>query len=218
MRIKTLKARPWVVMWQINRSFKWLKKSDVAGISYIELRDDFSPAVESSAEWHKVATQENWSVNAQYFPETLTQPAFITLYLRPLFRAIPRAYWPTPVTTLNVIRTLSHEIGHHLVAKRGYVFDQTEDISSFEQEEELANRYSALTVANLKGWRWRFALWLNRDLADSYYQQGIIRWQANNYTQAAESWYRAFLLEPDHEHALYWYHRAKERCSILGGI
>ncbi|HEV8371449.1 MAG TPA: hypothetical protein VGQ39_26130 [Pyrinomonadaceae bacterium] len=211
MEIRTRNAKlPWIILWQIRRSLKWLNEEHLVGISHIDLQEWLAPATQSSPKWHQQATEERWSVNAQYFAETSAEPACIVLYARTLYRTIPKVYWVTPVATLNIVRTLSHEVAHHLIAKRGYVFKESEQISSFEEEEQLADLYSVYVSSRMKGWCARLALWMTKDLADSYYQLGIFKWRERNYPEAAESWYRTFLLDPTRQDAVYWFHQAKE--------
>jgi hypothetical protein len=79
---------------------------------------------------------------------------------------MPRLYWYTPASTLNICYTLAHEVGHHLIATRGYVFEKTESYSDDEIEEEFCNRYAfVVTKRMLKRYYYRFGDWLLRDLA-----------------------------------------------------
>jgi hypothetical protein len=149
-------------------------------------------------------------VNGQYFAKTGDLQARIELYVDDLYRGIPRVYWLTPVFTLHLARTVSHEIGHHLIAERGYIFEPGEKLELPHHEEEIANRYAASVVSRMKARSYyRLAAWLGRDLADWHYLQGIFAWEAGRYSRAAERWYAAFLLDPDHLDASYWYWRAK---------
>jgi hypothetical protein len=110
-----------------------------------------------------------------------------------------------------VARTLAHEVGHHLIAERGYVFAPGEKVEPAEYEEEMANRYSYSVIKRMRErWYYRLATWATKDLAGWHYVQGMLNWRDGKYEQAAQSWYKSFHLNPDREDAIYWYKRAGE--------
>lgn len=200
---------PLGAIWHIRRSLAWLNQSDVAGIGSIRLAD--SIAETDSPYWHQRAVAEGLSINGFYNPADQDEPATITLFVRDLYRGIPRAYWLTPAVTMLLASTLAHEVGHHLIAERGYVFAPGERVEPSEYEEEMATRYSFSVIKSMKSrWYYRLGSWITKDLAGWHYVKGMLAWKDNQYERAAESWYRSFCLDPDREDAIYWYKRAKE--------
>jgi hypothetical protein len=150
-------------------------------------------------------------VNGWYASAQKGTPAFITLYARAIYRPIPAFLWWTTVPTLRIIGTLAHEVAHHLVATRGYVFENVEKIAD---EEGLANRFSAKVIeTTLRRPSYRLGQWCIRDLAGWYYAFAQADWDHNDFRAAARRFHRAWDLCPDNEEAAYWYWQAKEKCG-----
>ena len=195
----------------IQRSLAWIDPADTVGIDSIELRYKLADAGPEAPAWHKHATEQDLSVNGLYFRGQDLVPASITLFVRDLYRGIPKVYWLTPVTTLVVAQTLAHEVGHHLIAERGYVFAPGEKVQPSEYEEEMAHRYSFSVIKRMRTcWYYRLGAWVTKDLAGWHYVKAMLAWEAGDYEGAAESWYRSFHLDPDRQNAIYWYKRAIE--------
>lgn len=198
-------------MWHVRRSLGWIHPADVVGIDFIELQDKISQATVSSPDWHKRATDEDFNVNGLYMRREGDYPASITLFTRDLYRALPKLYWLTPVTTIRVAIALAHEVGHHLIAERGYVFAPGEKLYPAEYEEEMVYRYAYSVIKRMRRrWYYRLGIWAMKDLAGWHYVQAMLNWRAGNYMQAAQSWYNSFTLDPSRDDAIYWYKRAKD--------
>jgi hypothetical protein len=198
----------------IRRSLRWINPADLVGIAFIELRDKICDADGEAPEWHRRAAEEGYNVNGLYFGRQGALPANITLFVRDLYRGIPKMYWFTPVITLAVAKTLAHEVGHHLINERGYIFLPGERVRPAEYEEEMAYRYSYSVIKKMKAhWYYRLASWAIRDLAWWHYVHGMLDWREGNYKRAAERWYKSFRLDPDRNEAIYWHKRAKEAAA-----
>jgi hypothetical protein len=181
------------------------------GLGFIELRDKLEKADEGAPKWHRDASEHDLSVNGLYFRSQGDSRARIDLFARDLYRGVPKIYWLSPVITLIVAQTLSHEIGHHLIAERGYVFEPGEKVHLSEYEEEMAHRYAHHVVKKMRTrWYYRLAEYVIKDLASSHYIKGMYAWERSDYTRAAACWYRSFHLDPDRNDSIYWYKRAKE--------
>jgi hypothetical protein len=202
---------PVCVRWHIRRCLAWINPADIADIGLIQIEARMPGANPDGPSWHQRVTSENLSVCGLYFAAGTHGPATIKLFIRDLYRGIPKIYWPTPVVTLNIARTLAHEVGHHLIAKRGFVFAPGEKVSPADFEEEMANRYAHMVLQKMKHrWYYRVGERATKDLAGSHYIKGIINWRSGDYERAAENWYRSFCLDPDREDAIHWYKRARE--------
>src|SRR5262244_3452618 len=128
-----------------------------------------------------------------------------------LYRGIPRLYRWTTVPTLSISYTLAHEVGHHLIATRGYVFQPHEKFKDDANREDFCNRYAFhVTQKMMAHWYYRLGQWALKDLASWYYIFGCRDWNEKKYKKAAERFYTSFHLDRNREDALNWYWRAKD--------
>jgi hypothetical protein len=142
--------------------------------------------------------------------------ARIKLYFKNLYLGIPRIYWLSPVITLQVARTLAHEVGHHVKARRGFIFDKGERTVSGEEEERLAEEYASNVIAKMQRQTYyRFGAWLARDLAGTHYLKGMLAWDNQQYAEAAIRWRKSFNIDPNHDDATYWYWQAIEKLDTV---
>jgi hypothetical protein len=200
---------PFGARWHIRGSLSWIDPGDVVGIGSIILKDSIEEV--DDAIWYQRAISEGLSINGWYRPAVQGESATITLFLDDLYRGIPGFYRLTPVIRLSVAATLAHEVGHHLIATRGYVFAPGEKVVPIEYEEEMAHRYSFSVLKRMKRrWYFKLASFGMKDLAGWHYAQGALAWKKGNLKRAAESWYKSFHLDPDRQDAIIWYKRAKE--------
>ncbi len=197
--------------WHLRRCLSWIPDGDLFGIEEIVLEERLGPATATSPEWHHKIEGRNLAVGGQYFGRQGDLPASIVLYVASLYRGIPKIYWLSPIIALLLARLLAHEVGHHRIKERGYIFERGERIAPREYEEELANRYSfSVRKRMLRRWYYRAADWLIRDLAGWHYAIGIVEWREGRYEQAAARWETTFCLDPNRADADYWYHEAKK--------
>lgn len=201
------------VLWHLRRCLSWIPDGDLIGIEEIVLEDRLGPVTVASPDWHHKIEGRNLAVGGQYFGRDGDESPSIVLYMDSAYRGIPKVYWLSPVMTLQLARTLTHEVGHHLIEERGYVFERGENIEGHEYQEELANRYSySVRKRMLRRWHYRVASWLTQDLAGWHYAIGIADWRKGRYEQAATRWEITFCLDPNREDADFWYHQAKRHC------
>jgi len=202
---------PYCLLNQIRRSLGWISPLDLDGIAYIRLTDEIEEPNDKSPDWHKRAQAEGIGITGLYVGQRKDSPAHVILYVRDLYRGIPFLYWWTTVPTLNISYTLAHEVGHHLIAKRGYIFQPGEKYKHDDNEEDFCNHYAfSVTQKMMKHWYYRFGMWGLKDLADWYYIFGCLDWKEKKYKKAAERFYICFHLDRNREDALNWYRRAKE--------
>ena len=172
-----------------------------------------APQGRNETEWarHVRARGHTGYVNGWYAPAQEGAPASIMLYARPIYRSIPSFLWWTTIPTLRINRTLAHEVAHHLIATRGYVFESGEDVAD---EEALANRFSVKVLETTAAkWSYTLGRWCIRDLAEWYYTFAMTDWRKNDFKAAARRFYSAWDLCPDNEEAAYWYWQAREKCG-----
>jgi hypothetical protein len=205
------KNSPLGLLRQVRRSLSWIHPADLHGIACIVLLDELEEPDLSSPEWHKRAKAEGVCVSGQYLSAVGKLPAQGNLYVRALYRGIPLVYRWTTAPSLSICYTLAHEVGHHLIAKRGYIFQDNELFSHPENKEEFCNRYAfGVTKSMMSRWHYRLGMWALKDLAGWYYAVGSTDWKRKNFKKAAENFYTSFHLDPNREDALNWYMRAKD--------
>lgn len=206
-------APPLALEWQVRRSLRWFDESDLQGLDLIRLEDELPELTEGAADWVKRVQAEGESshVYGWYSPGKAEVPPYIMLYVRQVYRGIPSLLWWSSVPTLRLVRTLAHEVAHHVITTKGYVFQPGETAAD---EELIANRYAETVLAKMRAhWRYRFAHWCLRDLAGWHYAFGSVDWREKKYEAAADRFFKAWDLDPEHADASYWYWRAKEMCS-----
>lgn len=206
---------PFGLEWQVRRSLRWLDRSHLEGLAEIRLEDELPkwPVTGEEVEWVQRIRVEGHTayVNGWYAMPTASEPPFIILYAQPVYRPIPSFLWWSTVPTIRILRTLAHEVAHHLIATRGYVFKKEEDLSD---EEMLANRYAESVLRKAAAqWSYKLGQWCLKDIAGWHYAFAMVDWRQKKYKAAAERFYNAWNLDPENEAASRWYWRAKEMCS-----
>jgi hypothetical protein len=195
----------------VERSLDWIDAIDLYGVSFIRLLDDLPKPTDRSPRWHKDLKKRHDYLTGLYSGKFKNQPAHITLYIRNLYRGIPSLLQPTPLSTLVITETLAHEVGHHLISTRGYIFQPTEAFEHQEVVEEFCDRYAFTVVKKMLAKpHYRLSRWTLSKLAGCYYDSASVDWNKNKYKQARERFLTAFLLDSNFDDALYWYWRASD--------
>lgn len=194
----------------VMRALRWINPVDLAGIAYIKLADKIPDPSKNSPEWHQWVKAEGYSVFGLYVRKQAENPPHIILYIQDIYRCIHPLYGRTPLATLLIGQTLAHEVGHHLQAERGYIFQPGERLDQEEYQEEMADRYAFDVVKRMKErWYYRLGQWIMKDSARMYYHFGVEEWKKKNYRRAAEYFYRSHILDPENDETWYWHKRAK---------
>jgi hypothetical protein len=195
---------------QVLRALWWINQADLAGITYIKLLDKIPDPSDDSPEWHQWAKAEGYSVFGMYMAKWADNPAHIILYVQDIYRCVHPLYQRSPLVTLLMGYNLAHEVGHHLQADRGYIFQPGERIDQSEYREEMADRYAFGVVKRMRGqWYYRLGHRLMRDSARMFYHFGVQEWKKKNYRCAAEYFYRSWILDPENREPWHWHKRAK---------
>ena len=195
----------------VERGLDWINPMDLYGISFIRLMDELPKATDRSPQWHKDLKKRFACLSGLYMGKYKNEPANITLYIRNLYRGIPSLLQLTPLPTLVIVGTLAHEVGHHLITTRGYIFQPTETFDHQEVVEEFCDRY-AFSIVNkmLAKSHYRVSSWILKELAGWYYNFASLDWKDKKYKDARERFLTAFLLNSNLEEALYWHYRASD--------
>ena len=136
--------------------------------------------------------------------------------LKHLYFPIPYLAYCSPIPTLRIARIIAHEVGHHLVATRGYIFTPDEKYPDYkkktEYEEEMANRYAFRVIERMKEKRfYRIGASMTNFLSDWYYGTATAKWEVKNYKASADYWYKSFLLNSERQESVEWYWHSEEK-------
>jgi len=112
----------WSLVGRVRRGLQFVPPPDLNGISFIHLRDCLPPKPNMLPKSANDAAAKGLSVYGWYSRQYKNRAAAISLHITDILRGVPGFYWLTPVPTILITLTLAHEVGHHLVAKRGYIF------------------------------------------------------------------------------------------------
>jgi Zn-dependent peptidase ImmA (M78 family) len=194
----------------MRRSLRWIEEAHLEGLAYIRLEDSLPELDNRADKWAKRAVAEGRRVYGWYASRERSEQPHIVLYVHEIYRGLPKILWWSNLPTLRIVRSLAHEVAHHLAATQGQVLSS--DQSQKDQEEEsAADKYAANVLDRMK------QSWLNRlggrglkEIAQWHYVFGIADLRAKKYGEAADSFYKAWDLDPSNKEAgdLYW--RARE--------
>ena len=162
--------------------------------------------VPGGLEWYRESRVIGAPVNGLYFESTASQPAIVFLHIPDVFGGLPRFLWGTSAGTLLIARTLTHEIGHHVLTLAGTVADNESD------EETEASRYEVRVLIMMeRELPIRFWLWLLKKLGDRQLAKGIRHWEKRDYRRALLHFDRALNLWTNRP-LKDWYERARAEC------
>ena len=212
MEIKNDCAKsPAGLLWHVRLSLNWIYPADLDGLGFVRLVDETPEYILQKYEDFRELEAEGRWIFGFYEPKEGRTQAHINLIIKRHYALMPSIYKFTPATTLLLAHTLAHEIGHHLIDTKGYVFEPGEKYKRQEFEEEFCNRYAFEVLRKMRRrWHYRLGMWGLKDLAGWQYIQGTLDWKEKMYDEAASHWHKAVQLNPDSLESLYWYHRATD--------
>jgi hypothetical protein len=212
MEIKNDCVNPAVgLLRHVRRSLSWIHPADLDGVGFIWLVDDLPQEFYEHSERLRWLKEEEAGIRGLYVARRGKQSAYIILCIPEIYNELPLLYRLTSVATLRVSYSLAHEVAHHLIATRGYVFQPGEKYPRNEFEEEFCNRYASETLKKMQSrWRYKVGRWAMNELARWQYIFGCVDWEQKRYKDAAAHWYKTIGLNPDYEKVVQWYFRAKE--------
>jgi|SRR5215813_3296553 len=194
----------------VDRALEFFNPLDLNGISFIRLIDDLPKPTDRTPRWQRDLKKRYVYIYGLYVAEQKNEPTHINLYIRHLYRGIPSFLALSPIPTLAIAETLAHEVGHHLICSRGYIFQPTEVFKHDEVAEEFCDRYAfGLVNKMLAHRRYRLWRWVTKRMAGWHVAMGIFNEEMKKQTKAADHFLTAFHLDSTREEALYFYRRAK---------
>src|SRR5882724_11676570 len=117
MQVRVINASsspPFAVEWQTYRALRFIRPDHVMGVGYIRLEDRLPELNEASPDWARRAVAKKERVYGWYAAHEDNDQAHIVLYVRQIYNGLPGFMWWTPLPTLRIVRTLAHEVAHHL--------------------------------------------------------------------------------------------------------
>ena len=207
---------PPLAIWHINKSLQWIPPLDLVGIDHILLVDKVTEINTGSPKKDKELCDKMSKPSGFYYMKTQSNPAFIRLIISNLFYPIPYYANYSPFPTLHIAKALAHEVGHHLVATKGYIFAPDEKYPSYEKkpeiEEEMADRYAFQIVSKMKEkLTYRAGTYIMEIFALYHHSFAMDAWKVKNYKASAECWSKAYLLDTEKQEYLDWYWQSREK-------
>jgi hypothetical protein len=194
-----------------------LAPNDVVGLSALVLLDSTPYLLTESPEWSGKDYENGCPVYGWYVQESPDTPSpYIVLNVHHVYRYIPAFLRWSKLPALRILHCLSHEVAHHIRAKKGYIFQADEQSN---KEEELASKYARDTVNQIVrlNWSYRVAHWLSKEIAFWHYTQGILDFKQCNFFSSASHFQAAWELFPDLPNVSTYYWQARQAHEASSG-
>jgi hypothetical protein len=200
--------------WHVRRVLKWISQEDLKGLHAVRVIDE-RPGNAEYAQRQKFLN--GFLHNGHYEFKTKDRDARVVLYANDIYFGIPHVMMYTPMASLKLARTLAHEIGHHVVATRGYIYKPWEQYRQWNgvtnpYEEKMVESYAADVIEKmLRHWPYKVGHFLTRRFANLLYSAGLQKYWDGDYLRSARLQFRAYHLYPTNEDAGQCYRHAMEK-------
>jgi len=140
----------------------------------------------------------------------------IVLYRTDIYFGIPKILRFTPIATLKIGRHLAHEVGHHVLEKRGKRKKYKPIANGRNEEaEDSASEYTATVIAKmLQHPVYRLANKVNNLVSKVFYNCGIQDYWDGNYKSSAQLLFRSSVLTRGSGDAGQAYRHAMEKLRV----
>ena len=212
-----LKTNYWprLSAWHVRRALKSINPTDLEGLGYVQLMDE---EPDDPAALKKPAYLRGFLYNGRYRKKSVDGPAHVVLYTRDLYLGIPLVLKPSPMATLIIASTIAHEVGHHVIASRGYIYKPHEKYKPWRSgafdpyEEKMANSYASDVIKRMcQSWYYKFGKFLARTVSYFLFQRGIGEHTNGNYDRAAYYNFQAFMINGENIEAGQSYRHDMEK-------
>lgn len=206
---------PRVTTWHVRRILRWVPERDLEGLELVRVVED-SPYDEFDAA-RVPAYMRGFLYNGMYLRKEKNRSAQILLFANDIYFGIPKVLFASPVATLKIARTLVHEVAHHVIASRGYIYEPSERYKPWNgprnpDEEKMADRYAAeVTDRMARHWLYKLGKLSTLILSHRLYQAGLKDYSDENYRAAASRLARAHSLNLANEDAGQSFRHAMEK-------
>ncbi len=158
--------------------------------------------------------------NGHYERKERDRPARVVLYANDLYFGIPKIVNCESNGNTEISSTLAHEVGHHVIATRGYIYKRWEKYRPWNgvrnpYEEKMAEAYASDVMARvLSHWSYRLGKFMAGKLSNFLYQLGLADYWDGDYKAAASKLARAHSLNRENEDAGQSFRHAMEKLKI----
>ena len=203
-----------ITNWHVRRVLRCINQEDLTSLHSIRVIDE-RPDNPEYAQRPKYLN--GFLYNGHYEFKTKDRAARVVLYANDIYFGIPRVMMYTPMATLKLARTLAHEIGHHIVATKGFIYKPWEKYRQWNgvidpYEEKMVESYAADVLQKmLRNWPYKFGDFLTRKFANLLYSAGLQKYWDGDYIRSARLQFRAYHLCPTNEDAGQCYRHAIEK-------
>lgn len=205
---------PRLTKWHVRRALKWIGQRDLEELESIRVIDECPYDPESA----KVpAYLRGFLHNGHYLRKMKNQPAQVVLFANDIYFGIPKLLMTSPMATLEVASTLAHEVGHHVIATRGYIYKPWENYKPWDgvrnpYEEKMADSYASDVIERmLRHWPYKLGKLMARMASNFLYQWGLADYWDGDYQAAASRQARAHSLNLENESAGQCFRHAMEK-------
>ena len=204
----------------VRKVLAWINPKHLEGLECVRLLDSAPDDPESEAQPPYLRGFLYNGIYNEPSRNGKNEAANIFLYTRDLYYGIPKVLRWSPLAKAKIGFILAHEIGHHLIASRGYIFSPDEaypparygwgslDELRNRKDEMAADKYANQVV------RRHFSYLFGRLLADllSVFlcEGGFRDYKKKRFRTAADRLFRSYILNKENEDAGQYYLRAKQ--------
>ncbi len=200
----------------VRRVLKRLSQEELEGLEAIRVINEcpYDPESTSVSPYLR-----GFLHNGHYLRKTKNRPAEVVLFASDVYCGIPTLLMATPMATLKLARSLAHEVGHHVIATRGYIYKPWEKYKPWDgirdpYEEKMADAYSADVIERmLRHWPYKLGKLMARMLSSFLYKAGIQDYWDGNYQSSASLQFHAETINPENEDAGQCYRHAMEKLN-----
>jgi hypothetical protein len=198
----------------VLRVLKWIDHDDLKDLHAITVIDERS---DDPGYAQRPKYLSGLLYNGHYEFKTKDRDARVVLYANDIYFGIPYVMMYTPAAILKLARTLAHEIGHHVVATRGYIYEPWEKYKPWSgvndpYEEKMVEAYADDVIERMSlQWPYKFGKFLTRKFANLLYRAGLQKYWDGDYQKAARLGFSAYHLDPTNLDANQCYRYAMEK-------
>lgn len=210
MRIKvSTEYYPRLTEWHVRRALTWINPLDLVGVESIHLLDEETLTTEARKQPFYLRDSVCGGEYLDQRNKRQKQVSRIKIYTRHLYHGIPSLFKLSPIATLRTAFVLAHEVGHHLIERRSYIYEPTEEYQPYGiskkydgRHERMANSYARDVLRSMCAvWYYRIGRWLGGFISRQYFYRGIVVWKKHQYRRAAYYWFCSYLADPDNTDA-----------------
>jgi hypothetical protein len=197
----------------VRRVLKWINQEDLKDLHAIRVIDERTDDPEYTKRPRYLS---GFVYKGHYEFKTKDRNARV-VFTNDIYFGIPRPMIYTPAATLRLARTLAHEIGHHIVDTKGYIYKPWENYKPWTgvidpYEEAMVEAYAGDVIERmLRRWPYKIGNFLIRKFANLLYRAGFEKYKEGDYQRSARLGFFSYNLDSTNLHANQCYGHAMEK-------